>query len=46
MNIEKAHFGIREWGRPKGLTNRSFGRKHEKEAGLFVTFFKPKEGAI
>jgi hypothetical protein len=36
------HIAITRWGRPKSLSNRSFGRKHEKEARLFYHFFAQK----
>lgn len=40
------HFAFQKWGRPKAISNRMFGRRHEEEASLFIHFFKPKADAI
>jgi hypothetical protein len=37
---------LHNWGRPEELTRKMFGRKHEKEAGIFFHFFKLKDDAI
>jgi hypothetical protein len=36
-------FAIQKWGRPKGISNRMFGRKHEEEASLFIHFLNQKQ---
>lgn len=39
-------FAVHKWGRPEKLSRRMFGRKHEKEADMFFSFFEMKEDAV
>jgi hypothetical protein len=39
-------YGLHHRGRPEKLTRRMFGRKHEKEAGMFFYCFKLKDDAV